>query len=241
MQTQKHGKWAVVTAAVSIALAVSDYSGFAEKIAAVLGVDPKNLPIAYLTGFLVALLLLRKEYETADYDFIVDPKTEYLREGDYDEPYCYHDTYRITVINRGHSPITAQVLLRGISPELCEFTGKLGMPLIAMGEPPTTEPIQINSKDRRAFNLVTHQVDASYPQDNPTDRLTLWHKWATAPRELPVYDKPIYVDYTFELDLSVAEGPVKTAQYLLRRSTQSDRDYQLTRVRKRSLLARFVA
>jgi hypothetical protein len=211
VRTGNAGKGAIVTSLAGISLAAGDYTDFIDQLAVAIGLPTRSVPLVYIGLFLCALLLLRLEYDSADYDFVVDPQTEYVREEPSEEgEYWYSETHRVCVRNHGRTPINVSVTLRSISPEPASLSGKLGMPLIAMGEPRTTT-VQINPTNRAAFNVVSYYCD---PSQNGDEVLTIWHDWITAPRTIAcVYSG---VAYTFELVLTPAEGPVKTATYELR-------------------------
>ena len=235
MRIGNAGKAGVVTAVLSLLLAVGDYTERSVAAAEFFGLPTRVLPLIYIVGFGLALILLRLEYESADYDFVLDPKTEWLSEQpvgeDAEHEYWYSETHRVSVQNYGHRSINASVCVRSITPEPPGLAAKLGMPLIAMGEPPVTVR-QINAKDRAAFNLVSYYVDPSRfnpDTDDVDESLTLWHDWKAAPRDLPC-DGAI----VFELVLTAAEGPIKTATYELSPQRSGGkwpaRAYRLTRV-----------
>jgi hypothetical protein len=169
------------------------------------------LPAVYGVCFLTAWLLMRAEYEAADYDFEIDPQTEIFYREFNDGSSRTH--YRISVRNYGQSQITAQVLLSGLFPEPANYRGSLGMPLMAMTDPMTVEPIQINPGTARAFNLVSYDYDPlGVTVQSPDPRsVILWHNWPDA-----MYPLETDINYTFELTLTTAEGPAKTAMYQMR-------------------------
>src|SRR6266480_3753701 len=100
MQTRKRGVIAVIDSAIGLGLLFLDAWGRESQLHGLLPPSwHRFLPVAYGLCFLVALILVKGAYESADFDFVIDPRTEYVRESD--ESYCYADTYRVSVLNRG--------------------------------------------------------------------------------------------------------------------------------------------
>lgn len=183
------------------------------------------LPAAYGVCFLTAILLMRSEYESADYDFEIDPKTEFFL-------FKFNDgssqaLYRVSVRNYGQTQITAQVLIRGIYPEPANYEGSLGMPITAMTNPETSEPVPINPGTSRAFNLLSYQHEPNnVTQEHPNpNSVILWHNWPDA-----MYPLETNINYTFELVLTPAEGPAKTALYQMRCQNGEPGHWRLARV-----------
>src|SRR5438105_10247844 len=147
---RKRGAIAVVDSLVGVALLAIDAWGRFSQLSTLPWwryIQPW-LPAAYGVCFLIAILLTRAEYAAADYDFEIDPRTEFF-------PFEFNDgsaqyLYRVSVRNYGHTQITAQVLLNGIFPEPARYRGLLGMPIAAMTTPETVEPVPINPRTSRA-------------------------------------------------------------------------------------------
>lgn len=244
MRAGRFGKAALVTAIVSVALAAGDYTETANKVATAIGMPTRWLPLIYIGLFGLALWLMRMEYESADFDFDDDPLTGYALECD-EQELGAAETYRVSVHNYGRTPITASVELRDISPCPAELTGQLGMPLVRMGEPRSSQPVLIAPGDRKAFNLVT------FHRKGPAAMLRLWHEWGRASQDLPwttaqdstvsAYSLVRAIDYEFLLAVTAPEGGVKLAKYRLeqiRDHALFPPSHRLLRVRKPSRFRR---
>src|ERR1700736_2658883 len=102
MRIRKRGAIAVVDSLVGVALlAIDAWSRFSQLSTLPWWryVQPW-LPAAYGICFLTGLLLLRANYEAADYEFVTDPNNEYGIEGG-----SVTEFYRVTVQNYGHAPV----------------------------------------------------------------------------------------------------------------------------------------
>jgi hypothetical protein len=236
MRIRKRGAIAVIDTIVAFGLLLVDSWGRESQIA---GLIPSRLlpylPTAYGVCFLIALLLIRSEYASADYDFWRDPTTEYLFEQAEDGHYDTTETHRVSVCNFGHAPIMVSVLLRAIIPEPVGLAGKLGMPLMRMGEPPSSAPVTINPGQHWAFNLASYRSD---PQYNFDDGIYLWHDWSTAPKRLPEAN-----EYIFHLVATASEGQPKAAQYRMFRDNDAanlSRRYRLSRIETPTLWRRLI-
>lgn len=243
MRIRKRGAIAVVDAVVGFGLLVLDAWGRESQVAVLI---PRSLtpflPVAYGICFLTALLLMRGEYESADYEFYYDPVMKFVYQSF--GSMGFSEIYRVSIRNYGHAPITAQVVIRAISPEPAGYSGRFGMPLIPVGEPQTSEPMQINPKIPQAFNLVEYRNVLGSPDD-----LKLWHGWTMVTHTLPArdYTTRSMIDYEFELEITLAEGSPKTARYLLRpcatpppHGGASWGYYELTLIKPRKLWSRLL-
>lgn len=243
---RKRGAIALVDSVAGLALIFVDVWG---RISQVSGLSlwrwltpwQPYLPAAYGAIFVVALFLLRAEYESADYELSLDPATEHLKEYD-EDGMGSADTYRVCAINRGHISIAAQVRMQSITPMPAGLQSKLGMPLIPMGEERDTTPIQISPGDRKSFNVVSF-VSRFSGQSGPDgvdlheDHLYLWHNWTGAPKEIGVDE------YEFELALTPIDGLPKIERYRLSREAnplQSGRIFRLDRLASATLFSRLL-
>src|SRR5258707_1026810 len=128
MQSNKFGKAAVITTVFSVALAAIDRTDVADRLAMAVGMPVKWLPVIYISFFGLALWFVGLKYESADDEFVGDPVNDYGY-----ETASGHEFYRVTVLNSGHTRITATVNVDGIAPLPRDLSGKLGMPLVPMG------------------------------------------------------------------------------------------------------------
>jgi hypothetical protein len=226
---------------LALILAVGDAANLAHDTARAIGIPPDKLPFIYILGFGIALLLIRAEYEAADYDFVEDPDNAYVCENEYG---AHHEIHRISVKNFGRSPISVRVLVDSIDPLPPGFAGKLGMPLVPKGATKDADgTVVVNPGLSHAFNFVTFDFSLC--------DLSLRHAWRLS--GAPSVIKQSQPDTLrtrrhFVLTLSPAEGQPKSATFALERvrewaplsATKAHLpEYQLTRVVAPSRVARF--
>jgi hypothetical protein len=244
MKTRKRGAIALIDSVAGLALLFIDIWGRISQVSGLslwLWLRPWQpyLPAAYGANFVIALFLLRAEYESADYELGLDPATEHLREVDEDGMGCA-DTYRVCVMNTGHTTIAAQVRVQNITPMPPELRSKLGMPLIPMGEETDTKAVEISPNDRKSFNVVSlisrfsGQCDSD-GADIFEDYLHLWHNWSGAPKEIGAGE------YEFELALTPIDGVPTVERFRFIREAEplkTGRMFRLDRVAKTGFASR---